>query len=185
MAKMLVLMGLLASVSCGVRPVSSVSAGDGGGADAVSACGLPQPTCTSPLTDELDVTCCTQSTACGVCYGDAITPTQCVEGQWQCLPGWSLFSACRSTWSPLQDAGASLPVCDGGSVLDAQSGGCQTPDPTSSSSGMYCLSGHDHVCCGDIGYSLVCSDGAWSCPPGTVLSLECQVGCNDAGTGPD
>ncbi len=186
-AKVLVLMWLGAAASCAVRPVSSVSPGSGqdGGADADAACGLPQPTCTSPLTHEQDVTCCTQATVCGVCYGDAISPTQCVEGEWRCGPGWSLFSACRSTWSPLQDAGASLPICDGGSAVDAQSSGCPTPDPTSSSNGMYCLSGHDHVCCGDIGYSLVCSEGAWSCPAGTVLFLECTAGCNDAGTAPD
>ncbi len=61
---------------------------------------------------------------------------------------------------------------------------CLTADPTSSSNGMYCLSGHDHFCCGDTGYPLVCANGSWVCPEATVLSLECMTNCfGDAGSG--
>lgn len=84
-----------------------VTTPDGGG------CTTPQPVCPSPQGGHLDVVCCTQTTACGVCYGDGFTTSQCLNGAWTCAEGWSFFSDCRGFWSPGADAGP-LPECDAG-----------------------------------------------------------------------
>jgi hypothetical protein len=79
----------------------------------VETCAAPQPRCPSPIGGGDDTICCTQATACGVCYGDSFPRTRCVDGEWRCPSIFILFADCRSTWSPYADAGP-FPACDGG-----------------------------------------------------------------------
>lgn len=65
--------------------------------------GEPQPTCPT-------VWCCTQVNACGVCSGDTLNPTTCVDGAWSCGAGRRLIAECKAFLGG--DSGPDL--CDAG-----------------------------------------------------------------------
>ncbi len=140
---------------------------DGG----TSACSTPQPTCDSITPDS--VSCCTQVTPCGVCYGDGITSTECADGQWVCGAGRQLLTACTQTWSPLGDAGP-FPTCDGDAGTDA--GSCHDIPPADT---PFC-----RACYGDLATRARCVEGAWACEGRDVLSSEYATRCAGVTGGP-
>lgn len=109
------LVATLALAALGCSSTVTQDLADAGGAVAdvgAIACSAAQPRCRIVGTSE-DIFCCTQATACGVCFGDGITGSQCVDGEWVCDEGRIFFSQCTATWTPYGDAGP-LPECDAG-----------------------------------------------------------------------
>lgn len=75
-------------------------------------CNDPQPTCQlggGPTS----INCCVQVDPCGVCFGDAVTPTSCMAGVWTCTGSFRLESQC-TRWAWQGDAAGAPPACDAG-----------------------------------------------------------------------
>lgn len=78
----------------------------------LSGCSEPQPTCRRGG-DPSSIYCCVQTDPCGVCFGDGVTASACVQGAWTCGPQLRLESQCRGfAWQG--DASGAPPPCDAG-----------------------------------------------------------------------
>lgn len=75
-------------------------------------CNDPQPTCQLGGAPS-SIHCCVQSDPCGVCFGDAVTPTTCMAGVWTCTGSFRLESQCTG-WAWQGDAAGAPPACDAG-----------------------------------------------------------------------
>jgi len=63
------------------------------------------------------------------------------------------------------------------SSADIDASTCSTPDPSNSATGDYCVDGVGTICCGDVGWGFICTNGAWECPPGTIAAKSCTSHC--------
>lgn len=95
------------------------------------------------------------------------------------------LTACGAVVSPTGDGGTDAPT----TATDAPTTSPDAPIGCGDSPGGACVSGTPGGACGDAALPMVCSNGAWRCPAGTIPLSQCRcVGrppgdcvCTDSG----
>jgi hypothetical protein len=120
----------------------------------------------------------------GVCSGDNFPAMICVDSAWVCPPGTLERLDCSSFRNPFDAGPIDLGTIDTGAPDGGDGDGtCTTINPSLAPERLYCVYAENGICCGDLGYAMICTQGTWACETGQIPYTQCIGNCFDQDAG--